>query len=57
MASAAALEDRDWLFPALREGGAALYRGFPVEQYIAQCFGSVNDELKGRAMPCHFGYH
>ena len=56
VASAAALRPDDWLFPALREVGAALYRGFPLEKYMAQCFGTAGDELKGRQMPCHYGF-
>jgi len=30
LASAIALEQSDWIFPALREGGAMLLRGFPL---------------------------
>ena len=56
VASAAALRDEDWIFPALRETGAALYRGFPLEKLVAQCFGSAGDEAKGRQMPCHYGW-
>ncbi len=52
--TAMALEDRDWVFPALREGSAALYRGFPVELYAAQCLGNDMDLQRGRQMPCHY---
>jgi pyruvate dehydrogenase E1 component alpha subunit/2-oxoisovalerate dehydrogenase E1 component alpha subunit len=51
--SAAALEPHDWVFPALREGGAMLLRGFPLVPYIAQLFGNRLDLLKGRQMPSH----
>jgi len=51
--SAAALRDTDWIFPALRQGGALLYRGFPIEAHVAQCIGNSADLLKGRQMPCH----
>ena len=50
-----ALAERDWILPALREGGVALLRGYPLEDYIAQCFGNSLDQLKGRQMPCHYG--
>ncbi len=50
-----ALEERDWILPALREGGVALMRGYPLEDYIAQCFGNALDRSKGRQMPCHYG--
>lgn len=53
IASAYALEKNDWIFPALREGGAMLLRGYPLVPYIAQLFGNGLDELKGRQMPSH----
>ena len=53
IATAAALEDRDWIFPALREGAAMLYRDFPLETYICQVYGNSGDVTKGRQMPSH----
>src|SRR3954467_1165965 len=53
IASAAALEPGDWIFPALREGGAMLLRGFPLVPYLCQIFGNGGDETKGRQMPSH----
>ncbi len=53
--TAAALADNDYIVPALREAGAALYRGLPLRAYIAQLFGNGNDLSKGRQMPCHPG--
>ncbi len=50
-----ALEPQDWILPALREGGVALMRGYPLEDYLAQCFGNSLDASKGRQMPCHYG--
>ena len=50
-----ALAKKDWILPALREGGVALLRGYPLEDYIAQCFGNSLDKGKGRQMPCHYG--
>ena len=52
-ASAYALRKSDWLFPALREGGAMLMRGFPLVPYLAQVFGNSGDITKGRQMPSH----
>lgn len=54
IATGLALERDDWVFPALREGAIMLVRGFPLERYIAQCFGNVQDVLKGRQMPSHY---
>mgnify|MGYP001116828808 CR=1 FL=1 len=51
--SAAALRETDWIFPALRQGGALVYRGFSLAKYVAQCIGNSLDPLKGRQMPCH----
>src|SRR5207237_37372 len=53
LASAIALEASDWIFPALREGGAMLLRGFPLVPYLCQIFGNAGDETKGRQMPSH----
>jgi pyruvate dehydrogenase E1 component alpha subunit len=53
LASAFALEPTDWIFQALREGGAMLLRGFPLVPYIAQLFGNSADLTKGRQMPSH----
>ncbi len=54
--SVAAFEDRDWLFPALREGCAAHMRGLPLHIVIAQLIGNDIDRCKGRQMPCHYTY-
>ena len=53
--TAAALTDNDYIVPALREAGAAIYRGLPLRSYVAQLFGNGNDVSKGRQMPCHPG--
>jgi pyruvate dehydrogenase E1 component alpha subunit len=50
--AAASLAD-DWIVPALREWGVALYRGMTLDSYIAQIFGNAADPTKGRQMPCH----
>jgi pyruvate dehydrogenase E1 component alpha subunit/2-oxoisovalerate dehydrogenase E1 component alpha subunit len=51
--SAAASEPRDWIVPALREAGVGLFRGMPLESYVAQIFGNSLDPTRGRQMPCH----
>jgi pyruvate dehydrogenase E1 component alpha subunit/2-oxoisovalerate dehydrogenase E1 component alpha subunit len=51
--SAAALERDDWLVPALREAGAGVFRGLPLDAYVAQIFGNANDVSRGRQLPCH----
>jgi len=53
-AAAAAVRDADWVFPALREGGILLWRGFPLESYICQLIGNQVDSLHGHQMPCHY---
>ncbi len=54
IATGFAVDKDDWVFPALREGSLMLVRGFPLEQYVAQCFGNCRDVLKGRQMPSHY---
>lgn len=56
IASVAALQRQDWVVPALREAAATLYRGFSLEEYIAQLFGNSKDRVQGRQMPCHHTY-
>src|SRR6478609_454047 len=53
VAAGLALRPTDWIFPALRESYAMLVRGYPLERYIAQDFGSSLDVAKGRQMPSH----
>ncbi len=52
--SAAALGEEDWVFPALRQGGVLLYRGWPLERWFHHLFGNGEAVEKGRSMPCHF---
>ncbi|HEX6813570.1 MAG TPA: pyruvate dehydrogenase (acetyl-transferring) E1 component subunit alpha [Planctomycetota bacterium] len=54
--SIAALEPRDWIFPALREGAAAMMRGLSLTEAINQLVGNGADRCKGRQMPCHYTY-
>ena len=54
VASGFAMEKTDWIFPAHREGGVALLRGWPLTKYVAQVMGKTQDVQKGRQMPCHY---
>jgi len=54
--SGAVLRADDWVFPALRQGAAALMLGMPLEIFIAQCIGNSLDVAKGRQMPVHYSY-
>ena len=51
--AAAALDEDDWIFPALREGGIMLWRGYSLEPYLAQILGNALDPAKARQMPSH----
>jgi 2-oxoisovalerate dehydrogenase E1 component alpha subunit len=53
--SAYALSDEDWIVPCYREIGAALLRGYTLHDFMCQLFGNVEDKVKGRQMPCHWG--
>src|SRR6058998_2940033 len=53
LASAYALRESDWIFPALREGAAMLLRGYGLEAYLCQIFGNSGDSARGRQMPSH----
>lgn len=52
--SAFALRAQDWIFPAYREFGAALLRGFPLQRYVDNMFGNASDPARGRQMPDHY---
>lgn len=53
--SAFALREQDWIVPCYREAGAALLRGYPLYDFLCQIYGNVEDRMKGRQMPCHWG--
>lgn len=55
VASAAALELEDWMYPQYREAGILFWRGFSPQAYIHQMFGNAEDLTLGRQMPNHFG--
>ncbi|KAL0351556.1 UNVERIFIED_CONTAM: 2-oxoisovalerate dehydrogenase subunit alpha 2, mitochondrial [Sesamum calycinum] len=55
IATAAALSPDDIILPQYREPGILLWRGFTIEEFANQCFGTKNDTGKGRQMPVHYG--
>ncbi|SCC90581.1 2-oxoisovalerate dehydrogenase subunit alpha, mitochondrial [Chlamydiales bacterium SCGC AG-110-P3] len=55
VASAAALEMGDWLYPQYRENGIMFWRGWSPVDYIHHMFCNGEDLIKGRQMPNHFG--
>lgn len=55
VASAAALQQEDWMYPQYREAGVMFWRGFTIQQYIHHMFGDKEDLISGRQMPNHFG--
>ncbi len=52
--SAYCLRADDWLFPSYRVPGTALWRGASLDQMVANCFGSADDNSRGRQMPVHY---
>lgn len=48
------LRDDDWLFPAYREPGTALWRGMPFQAWVDNMVGNIDDPVKGRQMPVHW---
>ena len=55
IASAAALDANDWIFPQYREEGCMFWRGCTPQEYIHHMFCNSKDIIKGRQMPNHFG--
>uniref|UniRef100_A0A8D3E8L2 2-oxoisovalerate dehydrogenase subunit alpha n=1 Tax=Scophthalmus maximus TaxID=52904 RepID=A0A8D3E8L2_SCOMX len=53
--SAAALDPNDIVFGQYREAGVLMYRGFPLDMFMAQCYANADDLGKGRQMPVHYG--
>ena len=54
--SAIAMGPDDWIFPQYREPAAALVRGMPLADMVAQFVGNARDPIRGRQMPCHYVY-
>lgn len=53
--SAAALLPEDTIYPQYRETGVLMYRGFTLDEFMAQAFSTKDDYGKGRQMPMHYG--
>ncbi|KAI1298613.1 2-oxoisovalerate dehydrogenase subunit alpha, mitochondrial [Halotydeus destructor] len=53
--SAAALRDDDLVYGQYREAGVLMYRGFKLDQFMAQMYASKDDPGQGRQMPVHYG--
>ena len=49
-----AVQDGDWIFPAYRDHGVGLMRGYPVAALIGQIIGRASDRTRGRQMPNHW---
>lgn len=52
-AATLAARPSDWVFPGVREWGAALVRGLPLVNYMHHAFGSRSDAAKGHSPPDH----
>ena len=55
VASAAALESDDWVYPQYRELGVFFWRGFGPQAAADQLFGNECDLGEGKQMPVHYG--
>ena len=55
VASAAALDIGDWMYPQYREAGIMFWRDFSILDYVQHMFGNAADLTLGRQMPNHFG--
>lgn len=55
VASAAALEMEDWMYPQYREAGVIFWRGWSIERFVQHMFCNSKDIILGRQMPNHFG--
>jgi TPP-dependent pyruvate/acetoin dehydrogenase alpha subunit len=56
VASAYALEDGDYCAPLIRDLGASVVRGVPLEKIFGQWLGRVTGPSAGRDGNLHFGY-
>ncbi len=54
--TAAALNDRDWIFPSYRQYGVAMYRGVDMVKMAAHLYGNADDIAIGRQMPAHYTF-
>eukprot|EP00128_Syssomonas_multiformis_P001968 Colp12_sorted_trinity150504_noHs@10049 len=53
--SAAGMEPVDMVFGQYREAGVLMWRGFTLDEFMAQCYSNADDPSKGRQMPVHYG--
>jgi len=53
--TAAALDEKDLVFAQYREAGVLMYRGYPLDSFMHQCYGNEHDKGLGRQMPVHYG--
>lgn len=52
----AALAQADLVYGQYREVGALLWRGYPLDAAMNQCYGNRLDaSTKGKQMPVHYG--
>ena len=51
VAAALALDPDDMCFPAYRQQGIYISRGYPLSKMMNQCYSNTLDPLKGRQMP------
>jgi len=56
VASAYALEDGDYIAPLIRDLGASIVRGVPIDRIFGQWLGRVSGPSSGRDGNLHFGY-
>lgn len=54
--SAAALDAKDLVYGQYREAGVLMWRGYPLDDYVNQCYGNhLDTATKGKQMPVHYG--
>lgn len=41
--------------PVPPSAGVLMYRGYPLDLFMAQCYGNASDPSRGRQMPVHYG--
>jgi pyruvate dehydrogenase E1 component alpha subunit len=49
-----AVREGDWIFPAYRDHGVGLMRGYPIGALVGQILGNTTDPTRGRQMPNHW---